>query len=418
MDKYNLYKKFKIIFMTKKNGNKKRTANFLKANKKILKLIIFFVIVIIIILDLNFKIYEDIININKTIIESNFYKSFYEMKRRFIKDSFLKYYLRQISIIKHVYNKNNQFIKKKKHNIHICASLNDRYIYPLLVSIESVLINCDKQNTYITYYIFCAPDLRKITLFKLKSLVYKYPLNLEMIFYNMGNNFLSVYDARFSQATYYSILARIILDLNKTIYLDGDTLTLKDLHDMYKLDFNNNYILGFLDFLSDGVDHLGIKSEKYINAGVVLLNLEKIRNDNKIYDLINVTFSGVKLYYVDQTVMNYVLYPQIGTLPIKYGVYNFYDFSDTKKYLKKIRTPINKTELEEAIKDPAIIHHDLCWPKVWTLETRFTEHNTCCSERKNCSCKKYQDLWFSYANKTDYYSEILNYTKRKEYIFS
>ena len=135
--------------MTKKNGNKKRTANILKVNKKILKLIFFFVIVIIIILDLYFNIYEGLININKTIIESNFYKSFYEMKRRFIKDSILKHYLSQISIIKHVYNKNNQFIKKKKHNIHICASLNDRYIYPLLVSIESVLINCDKQNTYI-----------------------------------------------------------------------------------------------------------------------------------------------------------------------------------------------------------------------------------------------------------------------------
>ena len=55
----------------------------------------------------------------------------------------------------------------KKNNIHICESLNDRYLYPLLVSIESVLINCDKQNTYITYYVLCAPDTREITLIKL-----------------------------------------------------------------------------------------------------------------------------------------------------------------------------------------------------------------------------------------------------------
>lgn len=186
-------------------------------------------------------------------------------------------------------------LRRKKHNIHICASLNDRYIYPLLVSIEQVLIYSDKQNTYITYYIFCAPDLRDITLFKLKSLVYKYPFNLEIILYNMGDNFFSVYDSRLSQAAYYGILAPIIIDLKKIIYLDGDTLTLKDLHDMHKIDFNNNYILGFLDFLSDGVDHLGLNSDKYINSGVVLLNLEKIRNDNKIYELLNVTFSGVKL---------------------------------------------------------------------------------------------------------------------------
>jgi lipopolysaccharide biosynthesis glycosyltransferase len=401
--------------MIKKKGNKGKAESILMVNIKILKLLFIFIMIIV---DLNFYLFKKIKNINKAIIESKYYKSFDKMKRKFIKDSYLKHYIKKISIIKHVYNKNNKFIKKKKNNIHICVSLNDRYVYPLLVSIESVLINCDKQNTYITYYILCAPDLREITLFKLKSLVYKYPLNLEMIFYNMGNNFIKLYDWRVSQAAYYRTLAPIIIDLKRIIYLDGDTLTLKDLNDMYKLDFNNNYVLGFLDFISHGVDHLGLKSEKYINSGVILFNLEKVRNDNIMYKLLNVTFSGVKLYSQDQTVMNYVFYPQIGRLPIKYGVYNFYDFSDTKKYLRKIRTPINITELEEAIKDPAIIHHDLCYPKVWTLQTVFTGYNTLCEERKNCSCKKYQDLWFSYASKTDYYSEILNYTERKEYKFS
>ena len=340
------------------------------------------------------------------------------MKRRFMKDPILKDYLSQISIIKHIYNKNNKFIKMKKNNIHLCASLNDRYVYPLLVSIESVLINCDKQNSYIAYYILCAPEVREITLIKLQSLVYKYPLNLEIIFYNMGNNFMKVKDRMCSQATYYRLLTPIILNLRKIIYIDGDALTLKDLNDMYNLDFNNNYILGFLDVLSNGVDYLGLKSEKYINCGVVLLNLEKIRKYNKIYDLLNVTFSGVKLQNLDQTVVNYVFYPHIGTLPIKYGIFNFYDFSDTKKYLDVLRTQINKTELEEAIKDPAIIHHVLCWPKIWNLQSKFVATFTSCIERKNCSCKKFQDLWFSYANKTDYYSEILSFTKRKMYIFS
>ena len=383
-----------------------------------IKYIIFFVIFIMILEDLKINFFEEKININKRIIESKYYKSFYKMKRRFIKDSILKHYIKQISIIKHVYNKNNKFIKMKKNNIHICVSLNDRYVYPLFVSIESVLINCDKQNTYITYYILCAPDLREITLFKIKLLVYKYPLNLEMIFYNMGNNFLKLYHWRVSQAAFYRLLAPIIIDIKKIIYLDGDTLTLKDLNNMYKLDFNNNYILGFLDIFSHGVDYLGLKSEKYINSGVILFNLEKVRNDNIIYKILNFTFSGVKLCGQDQAVINYVFYPHIGTLPIKYGIFNFYDFSDTKKYLKKIRTQINKTELEEAINDPAIIHECLCWPKVWALQTKFIGYNTCCRERKNCSCKKYQDLWFSYAKKTDYYSEILNYTKRKEYKFS
>ena len=201
--------------MKKKMETKRKASNNLKVNKRILKLIIFFVIFIMIIIDLN-------INLSKIIIESTYYKSFYKMKRRFIKDSILKHYIKQISILKHVYNKNNKLIKKKKNNIHICASLNDRYVFPLLVSIESVLINCDKKNTYITYYILCAPDLKEITLFKLKSLVYKYPLNLEMIFYNMGNNFINnflrIYAGRLSQVAYYRLLAPIILDIRKIIF--------------------------------------------------------------------------------------------------------------------------------------------------------------------------------------------------------
>ena len=50
---------------------------------------------------------EKFLNINKAIIELKYYKSFYKMKRRFIKDSILKNYIKQISFIKHVYNKNN-----------------------------------------------------------------------------------------------------------------------------------------------------------------------------------------------------------------------------------------------------------------------------------------------------------------------
>ena len=166
--------------------------------------------------------------------------------------------------------------------------------------------------------------------------------------------------------------------------------------------------------MSNGVDYLGLKSEKYINNGVVLINLEKIRNDNKVYDLLNFTSSGVKLQNVDQSVANYIFYPHIGILPSKYGIFNFYDFSDTKKYLNALRTQINKTELEEAIKDPVIIHHVLCWPKIWNLQSKFVATFTNCIERKDCRCKKFQDLWLSYANKTDYYSEILSFTKRKK----
>ena len=80
----------------------------------------------------------------------------------------------------------------------------------------------------------------------------------------MGNCFLEVFSERFSHATYYRIISPIIFDIDRVIYLDGDTFIFKDLNEMYNLNFNDNYVLGILDFFSGGVDYLGIKSEKYI----------------------------------------------------------------------------------------------------------------------------------------------------------
>ena len=74
--------------MFKKKVNKIKFENILKVNIRILKLIIFLIISFLIIANLKIDFFEEIINVNKTIIESKYYRSFYNMKRRFIKIQF------------------------------------------------------------------------------------------------------------------------------------------------------------------------------------------------------------------------------------------------------------------------------------------------------------------------------------------
>ena len=64
----------------------------------------------------------------------------------------------------------------------------------------------------------------------------------------MGNNFITLNNKRFSQAALFRLLSPIIFDIDRMIYLDGDTLVFKDLNEMHKIKFNDNYILGILDF--------------------------------------------------------------------------------------------------------------------------------------------------------------------------
>ena len=260
-------KRIKIKKNKSKKGNKYKKYYRNIIISKLIILILFIIYIFIYKTNLSLFLGND----NKKIIENNNYESFTKMKLRYINNTLFKPYLETINIISHVYNENIMKLKKRKTNIHITVSLNNRYIYPQLVSIESVLINCNKHKTFLTYHILCAPDVTENTLSILKSLVNKYPLNLEIVFYNMNNYYIKFDNNRISQASTYRLATPIIIDEDRIMHLDGDTLTFKDLSKMYKMDLNDNYIVGFLDFLSDGVDYLGIHSERYINDGTALI---------------------------------------------------------------------------------------------------------------------------------------------------
>ena len=238
------------------------------------------------------------------ILESNEYKNFDEIKNK-ENDPQLNSIFKEIKILKHIFAKQAEYYKNNKNVIHITYSINNNnnYKYILLVSMFSVLSNCDKK-TFIIFHILCTPDFNESSLEIYKSLLNKYSQNVEMIFYNMGNHFIHRISPRLSQATYYRLLTPIFINSERLIHLDGDTLTFSDLNEMYNLDFNDNYILGTYDILNDGIDYLGIKSEIYINAGVTLLNLKKLRDDKKVFEFLNLFESGKRLKNEDQTIIN------------------------------------------------------------------------------------------------------------------
>jgi lipopolysaccharide biosynthesis glycosyltransferase len=228
----------------------------------------------------------------------------------------------------------------------------------------------------------------------------------------MGNTFINLENTRLTQVAFYRLFLPILINIERILYLDGDTLTFKDLREMYNLDFNDTYIIGTLDYFSNGVDYLKLKSEKYINSGVLLINLEKLRNDKKYIELINFA-NKAELRNGDQTVLNFILYPKIGILPYKYNIFNFYDELDIKVYSDRLRTKVNISEIAKVLKDPTIIHHVICTPKLWNPDSKYRGQYTGCRQRHNCSCERSHKIWLSFANKTVFYKEILLRYKTK-----
>ena len=338
--------------------------------------------------------------------ELEYINNFNLLKHEYSYDLFLYSFLKEISIISYDYTNT---LNLDNNKIHIMVSLNDKYIYPLIVSMNSALLNSDKNRTTLVYHILCSKELKQKNIIKLKSLLFVYPTNLELIFYNMGNAFIKFKYQKYAQVTYYRLLSPIFIPLDRIIYLDSDVLIFKDLYEMYQISFDNNYVLGFLDLFSNGIDYLGINSEKYINAGTILLNLEKIRQDKKHKELLYMALNHKKLKHQDQTVINYIFYPKIGLLPFKYGIFNFPTIFDIKYiYLKNLRQNLNVTELLDAISDPSLMHFVLCYPKVWYEKSKYNGFSTRNGTIYESKCDKFHKIWIKYANSTMFYKEIMN----------
>ena len=92
---------------------------------------------------------------------------------------------------------------------------------------------------------------------------------------------------------------------------------------MYNLELKDNiYLRGILDYAGNigELRSFGIKTNKYMNAGILLMNLKSMRKygiEQKIRDFINTHY----LNHHDQTALNGVCYNNIEILSLKYATF-------------------------------------------------------------------------------------------------
>ena len=293
-----------------------------------------------------------------------------------------------------------------KSLIHIAMACdNDKgAIYSTLVSMISALENNNKEQNLLVYHLLLSNnfDMRKISYFESLKNDYDFILN----YFKIPPVFKYIHQKWKNTDTveYKLLLSLIYPDIPRIIFLDGDTLIFTDISEMYNLEFNDNYLLGYPYHTADSLDKWDPDDFKiYVNGGVLLFNINKIRKDNM--DLKLLLFHGVnytRTHFLEQDSLNYVYKNKIGLLPLKYGVYLFGNIEEYKKeYLYKMRIDINFTELENAIEKPSIVHLCCCNPKVWYKNTRQ-------EKGFNHVCERFQKEFYFYANKTKYYKEIYN----------
>lgn len=111
-------------------------------------------------------------------------------------------------------------------------------------------------------------------------------------------------------ALYKFNLPDVLSDLDKVLYMDGDTIIRDSLEELYDIDISGRYAavckdIGAETFPSPFRNRLGIDHTDYFNSGVMLLNLKKLREDNIPKKLIDYKKNGIN-HFMDQDALNVV----------------------------------------------------------------------------------------------------------------
>ena len=247
------------------------------------------------------------------------------------------------------------------NTIHICTSSDKNYGMFAGVMIASILLN-SAESTYHEFHILDGGILQKDKdkieeLKKIKSFNINYYEMHDSEFEDCPLTYLSL-------ATYYRFkIANYLKNVEKVIYFDCDLIVLKDLLEFWNINISCHWIGGCEDPIGNkNIVRLEMPENSfYFNAGVLLINLRKWREDsieNKLFQYVKTMYYKAK--FQDQDILNDVLHTKSVKLPLKWNSIH-YTYGHTYRDVQ---------EYENALKSPAIIHYAMK-DKPWKIESKI-----------------------------------------------
>ena len=268
-----------------------------------------------------------------------------------------------------------------KKIIPVFFSVDDAYMPFLAVSLESLEKNANKNYNYQIKILNCN-SIKEENKQKIITDYHKDCFNIEFVdispYIENFNEKLHTRDY-YSKSTYYRLfIPNIYKEYDKALYLDADITICGDVSELYFNDLQDNYVGAITDqavmcvpqFIEYVNKKIKIKDAKnYFNAGILLMNLKKLREINFenifIEVLQNVKFQVAQ----DQDYLNYIC----------------------KGHVKYLHAGWNKMpccQNDMAKDEIKLVHYNLSY-KPWQLDNIMHE-----------------ELFWKYAQMTRYYEKI------------
>ena len=228
-------------------------------------------------------------------------------------------------------------------------------------SLFTNLVLTANKNTFYELNAVLAPDFTNGNIKTLLSLQNEYSEKCKINVVRMDTRFDNIKNktGHIANACAYKMcLAEVLPQYDKVVYLDTDTIVFNDLQEMYETELGDNYIGGVFSpgyYLTkrDLIVKLDIPDmDMYVNAGILLFNLQQIRKDNlepKLQELIG-SFDDS----VDQHIFNKVCYGRIKLLPFKWNAHQSFPHVYQSSLFEIFSTSPMRTEILDT---PAIFHY-------------------------------------------------------------
>lgn len=222
--------------------------------------------------------------------------------------------------------------------IPIVMTVDENYTLQIMTTIHSFRVNTDK-NTVLKVIVLCTKGLKQSERNKVASMEKKH-VNLCIMFKEVDDKLFlkAAPKGHVTVCSYYRLAMDQLIDDDKCLFLDSDIIVQGDLSNLFSIDVEDYYLAGVLDVgfrvnpefaLAHSKEDGILFMDKYVNAGVLVFNLKKIRDDNMGANLIK-EIAHHRYLYDDQDILNKVLYEKIKLIPEKFNC--FHSFSNGRNF--------------------------------------------------------------------------------------
>lgn len=274
--------------------------------------------------------------------------------------------------------------KVEEIDMNILIATDDNYVKYYRVTLTSLCEN--NQSAEIHTYVFYSHRLSASGIDDLMELERRYSIQFHFVYVDC---FKDIEMERWSIETYYRILALELPEtVNRILWLDGDVIINKSIEDFYYSDFGEAYFIacedkGFSGGLNAGeYERLGFsKDQVYVNAGVLLMNLEGLRKNYTTKQFIDYIYTNLDMMkYNDQSFLNKFFQGKI-------------KIEDELKYNCLVNAHYYKEE-QDILEQACILHFAGGGQRPWNYEFR-----------KHYASGVNGEIWWRYARKCGWEKE-------------